>query len=504
MRFLIPVLFLAQTLHAQTVPEFTEPDRAQKVAATESAVVQMFREYAESRHMPGFAYGVTVDGELVYAGGIGMANLERQIPAGTGSLFRIASMSKSFTAMSILQLRDAGKLRLDDPVSTYLPEMATLRYLTSDAPAITIRHLLTHSAGFPEDNPWGDRQLADTDAELMELIAGGVSFSNVPGIEYEYSNLGFALLGQIIQVVSGMDFREYTRKHIFEPLGMTSTVWEYENAPADRLVLGYAWQDDAWVDIPLEHHGSFGAMGGLITSIEDFNAYVSFHLSAWPPRSEPDTGPLKRSSLREMHQPWRFADLSPDFEYPNGRRCPVVRAYGYGLRWQEDCEGRVMIGHTGGLPGFGSNWLMMPEYGIAVMSFDNRTYGGTSTLNTAVLDSIIAVTGIEPRRLPAPDVLTLRKNQLFALFPDWEGAEDSGIFADNFFKDNRLSDIVEAAREVYERAGGITGTGPVVPENQLRGTFVMYGVNQDFEVFFTLSPEKDPLIQYVNVRALNR
>ncbi|MGW8284076.1 MAG: serine hydrolase domain-containing protein, partial [Gemmatimonadota bacterium] len=334
---------------------------------------------------------------------------------------------------------------------------------------ITIRHLLTHSAGFPEDNPWGDRQLADSDAELMELIAGGVSFSNVPGIAFEYANLGFALLGQIVQVVSGMDFRDYTREHIFEPLGMTSTVWEYENAPMDRLALGYAWQDEAWVNIPLEHHGSFGAMGGLITSIEDFNAYVALHVSAWPPRSEPDTGPLKRSSLREMHQPWRFASLIPDFEYPDGRKCPSVRAYGYGLRWQEDCDGRVMIGHTGGLPGFGSNWLMMPEYGLAVMSFDNRTYGGTSTLNMAVLDSIIAVTGIEPRKLPASEILTRRKNQLFALFPDWEGAEDSGIFADNFFKDNRLSDIVEATRKVYENAGGITGAGPVVPENQLRG-----------------------------------
>ena len=504
MRWLILGLFLAPNLQAQTVAGFADLDRAERVAATESDVDRIFRDYAEERHMPGFAYGVVVDGRLVYSAGFGLANLERQVPAEPTSLFRIASMSKSFTAVSILQLRDAGRLSLDDPVSRYLPEVGTLTQLTTDAPEITIRHLLTHSAGLPEDNPWGDRQLADSDEELMSLIVGGVSFSNVPGIEFEYSNLGFALLGQIVQVVSGMDFKDYTRTYIFEPLGMTSTVWEYENAFADRLALGYAWQDEAWVNIPLEHHGSFGAMGGLITSIEDFNAYVALHLSAWPPRSDPDTGPLKRSSLREMHQPWRFASLIPDFEYPNGRACPSARAYGYGLRWQEDCDGRVMIGHTGGLPGFGSNWTMMPEYGLAVMSFDNRTYGGTSTLNTAVLDSIITQTGIEPRRLPASDILKLRKNQLFALLPDWEGAETSGIFADNFFRDNRLSDILEGTREMYEEAGGINGAGDVVPQNQLRGTFVLDGVDRDFEVFFTLSPETDPLIQYVDISALEK
>jgi CubicO group peptidase (beta-lactamase class C family) len=241
-------------------------------------------------------------------------------------------------------------------------------------------------------------------------------------------------------------------------------------------------------------------MGGLITSIEDFKNYVALHLSAWPPRSDPDTGPLKRSSLREMHQPWRLASVMPDFEYPNGRACPSARAYGYGLRWQEDCDGRVMIGHTGGLPGFGSNWMMLPEYGLAVMSFDNRTYGGTSTLNTAVLDSIIVLAGLQPRQLPAPDILTVRRDQLVELWPDWEGAEASGIFADNFFMDFRLSDIVAATRELSEEAGEITGVGEVVPENQLRGTFMLYGENKNLQVFFTLSPELDPLIQHVNIK----
>jgi len=497
MRAVILGLLLASAARAQAPATFTDPDRAEKVAATEATVSAMFRDYWERSHMPGFAYGVVLDGEVIYSGAFGLAQLDGQVPADTRTLFRIASMSKSFTALAILQLRDEGRLALDDPASQYVPEMAELTYLTSDAPVITIRHQLTHSAGFPEDNPWGDRQLADSDEELRAHVARGVSFSNVPGIEYEYSNLGFALLGQIVQVVSGMDFQDYMAEHVFGPLGMTSTVWEYERAPAERLALGYDWVDGDWVNIPLEHHGAYGAMGGLITSIEDFARYVALHLAAWPPRSDPDDGPLRRSSLREMHQPWRFASLS-------GSECPAAAAYAYGLRWSVDCDDRVTIGHSGGLPGFGSNWTMMPDYGLAVMSFDNRTYGGTSGVNLAVLDTIVALAGLQPRQLPVSDILEERKNQLVALLPSPKGAEKSGIFAENFFMDNRPSDVVAYARRFLEEAGEILRVGEMVALNQLRGTFVLECERRNIEVFFTLTPESVPLIQELRMRSVAR
>ena len=490
-------------LPAQTVPEFPDTERAARVRATAPAVDSIFRAWAEREHLPGLAYGVVLDGDLVYATGFGTANLARDLPVTPGTLFRIASMSKSITAMAILQLRDEEKLRLDDPISGYIPEADALELLTADAPEITIRHLLTHSAGFPEDNPWGDRQLAESNDMLRGMLNEGVSFSNAPGVTYEYSNLGFALLGQIVEAVAGESLPEYTRAKIFEPLGMNSTMWEFERADFDRLALGYAWLDDEWVRVPHEHHGSFGAMGGLITSIDDFARYVALHQFAWPPRSATETGPLRRSSLREMHQPWRFAALMVDFRYPNGRSCPSARAYGYGLRWQEDCEGRTLIGHSGGLPGFGSNWVMLPEFGLAVMSFDNRTYGGTSTVNLAVVDTILSLTDLAPRRLPAPEILERRKNELASLLPDWNGAESSGIFAENFFLDNRIEDLVSESEALFAAAGEITGAGELVARNQLRGAFPIYGTRGTLEVFFTLSPEREPLIQQVRIRALN-
>lgn len=489
---------------AQKTAFFSDPKRAEKVKATAAPVNEIFKNYMASRHIPGLVYGVVLDGELVYAGSFGYANLEQKIPAHAKSLFRIASMSKSFTALAILQLRDAGKLSLDDAAAKHLPEMKKLRYLTADAPEITIRDLLTHAAGFPEDNPWGDRQLADSDEELRRFIADGVSFSNVPGIAYEYSNLGFALLGQIVQQVSGMDFQKYTQENIFQPLGMNATVWEYEQAPAKNLALGYNWIDESHVNIPLEHHGSYGAMGGLITSIEDFTKYVALHLSAWPPRSDGQAGPLKRSSLREMHQPWRFDALMADFRYPNGRECPSASAYGYGLSWLQDCAGRVYLRHSGGLPGFGSNWTMMPDYGLAVMSFANLTYAGTSTINLAVLDTIITLAGLAPRVLPASAILEKRKNELLKLLPDWNGVETTGLFAENFFMDHRRTDLARRTKKLYEEAGKITNIGALMPLNQLRGRFILAGEKKNIEVFFTLTPEKNPLIQEVRMRVVEK
>ena len=485
-------------------PVFPDSDRASRVAATKPLVEAIIRDHMEKQHMPGLAYGVLLDGKLIYSGGIGYANLEKKYPADASSVFRIASMSKSFTALAILQLRDAGKLNLDDPASKYIPEMKNMKYLSADAPEITIRHLLTHGGGFPEDNPWGDRQLGDTDADLRKLMADGPSFSNVPGVAYEYSNVGFALLGQIVQTVSGMNFEEYTQKNIFTPLGMNSTVWEFEKAPEKKLALGYNWAHEAHEIVPLVHHGSYGAMGGLITSIEDLARYVAMHLAAWPPRSDEETGPLKRSSLREMHHPWRYDGMNVRFTYPSGRECARASAYCYGLGWSQDCQGRVTVGHSGGLPGFGSNWTMMPQYGLAIMSFSNRTYGGTSGLNVGVLDTILAITRLRPMALPPSNILKQRQAELARLLPELKDAESSGLFAENFFMDNPIADFREWTKLPFEKAGKILGMKEIVPENQLRGTFILEGEKMNIAIFFTLTPEPNPLIQMVRLRNVEK
>jgi CubicO group peptidase (beta-lactamase class C family) len=477
--------------------------RLQKINASLPVIDSIFKDFAEKNHLPGLAFGFVVDGKLVHTGNFGYINIEKKLPVTSTSLFRIASMSKSFTAMAILKLRDEGKLKLDDPAYLYVPELKNQKYVTADAPVITIRHLLTHGAGFPEDNPWGDRQLADNDKDFVEFLNKQISFSNPPGLAYEYANLGFALLGKIVTRVSGKRYQDYIKENIWQPLGMKTSEWEYGNIAPEKLAHGYRWLNEKWNEEALLHDtpdGSWGAMGSMITSIEEFARYMALHLSAWPPSNAKDTGPVKRSSIREMHHPWRFNGMNPQWTYPGGRVCGIVSAYAYGLGWIRDCEDRVYISHSGGLPGFGSQWRIMPEYGIGIVSFSNRTYGSPGVANMQVLDTIIKLAGLKPRQLPASAILEKRKNEIVKLLPDWKGAESSGIFAENFFPDYPMDTLKKYARDLYAKAGKIISVKEVKAENQLRGAFILEGEKINIEVYFTLSPENPPLIQEYHIR----
>jgi CubicO group peptidase (beta-lactamase class C family) len=482
---------------------FTDTGRMEKIKQTFPVIDKIIKDYADSNHLPGVAYGLVVDGKLVYKNNIGYTDIEKKVPVTSSSLFRIASMSKSFAAMAILKLRDEGKLNLDDPAYLYIPELKNLRYPTADAPPITIRHLLSHGAGFPEDNPWGDGQLADNDKDLLEFIGKQISFSNPPGIAYEYSNLGFALLGKIITKVSGMRYQDYIKKNIWEPLGMTTTTYEYSDVARDKLAHGYRWLNEKWNEEQLLHDtrdGSWGAMGGMISSIDEFARYVAFHLSAWPPNNAKDDGPIKRSSVREMHHPWRWNGFNPDYKFPNGRICAVTTAYCYGLGWLKDCDGKTYIAHSGGLPGFGSQWRIMPDYGIGIISFANRTYAPMGFVNLEILDTIIRLAQLEPMQLPPSRILEQRKKELVKLLPDWNKAEQSGIFAENFFPDYPMDTLKKYARDLYAKAGKIISIKEVKPDNQLRGSFIIEGEKTNIEIYFTLSPENPPLIQEYHIR----
>src|SRR5436853_3875626 len=132
-------------------------------------VDRLMKEYATQAHAPGAAWGIVVDGQIAHTGVTGYRDVAAKAPVDADTVFRIASMTKSFTAMSILKLRDEGKLSLDDPAERYVPELAGLKYPTTDSPKLTIRLLLSHAEGFPEDNPWGDQQLSQTDAQMSAM-----------------------------------------------------------------------------------------------------------------------------------------------------------------------------------------------------------------------------------------------------------------------------------------------------------------------------------------------
>jgi len=494
---LLPFFIAAQVGYQP--PYFQDSNRVEKLRIAFPVIEKMVEKYAADNHFPGYSFGIVLDGKLVFTKSGGYTNLQSKTAATTGSMFRIASMSKSFTAMAIVKLRDEGKLNLEDAVSKYIPELKN-QGLTTDAAPITIRDLLTHSAGLPEDNPWGDRQLEKTSQEFLAFIKKGIHFSTASGTSYEYSNVGFTMLGYIIEKVTGKNYGTYIKENIWKPLTMEAS-WEFSSIADAKLAHGYRWINNSWTEEPLLHDGIYGAMGGMITSVESFSKYVSLHLDAWPPRNNIETGPVKRSSIREMHQPSRFIGLNASYKYPSGRGCATSTAYGYGLSWLKDCTGRTSIAHSGGLPGFGSNWRILPEYGLGVILLANVTYAPTAVLNTMVIDTILRMETVDlkPRILPASAVLIHAQTKLTALLPSWKNAAASNLFAENFFDDYKIETLIKEASSIFEAAGPITKTGDLIPENELRGYYYLHSKNGTIKISFTLTPTNPSQIQEYHI-----
>jgi CubicO group peptidase (beta-lactamase class C family) len=482
-------------------PRFADPDRARKLAAAFSEIEKMFAERVERQHMPGAVLGIIIDGQLVWVKSAGVADTQSRAAVTPDTVFRIASMTKSFTAMAILRLRDEGKLSLDDPVSKYVPALVDLPYPTKDSPALTIRHLLSHSEGFPEDNPWGDRQLAQSDNAIKNFMRSGIPFSNAPGVAFEYSNFGFAILGQVVQAVSRKPYPEYIRNEILLPLGMKSSTFEAAEVPRERIAPGYRWEDNTWKDEPILAHGSFGAMGGLWTTANDLSRYVAFLMSAYPARNDPEKGPIRRSSAREMQQMARWqpsAALRPTVDGPLQLG---VSTYGYGLGVAQNCRFTHVVAHGGGLPGYGSLMRWYPEYGVGLIGMSNLTYGGFGGIFGDAETALYRTGAMQPRVPQPSSALLAAQKDVTQLVMNWDDALAQRIAADNLFLDETMSRRAARIRELQTKHGTCTPATTIDAENALRGRWRLKCERGWLEVSITLAPTAPPLVQFLNVQS---
>jgi CubicO group peptidase (beta-lactamase class C family) len=492
---------LAIILHAAGPHAEQAADRRATLAKSFAEIDRLFTEFAASVHAPGAAWGIVIDGELAHAGAAGVRNVATRAPVDADTVFRIASMTKSFTAMAILKLRDEGKLSLDDPAERYVPELKGLAYPTSDSPRITIRHLLTHSAGFPEDNPWGDQQLSATEEDLSRMLRGGIPFSTAPGTAYEYSNYGFAILGRIVARVSGTPYDEYITRAILEPLGMTATTLHPSRVPEDRRAIGYRWEDERWKEEPSLPHGAFGAMGGMLTSIRDLSRYVAALMEAFPPRSGAETGAIRRSSLREMQQAWRPSALRAVRDAATNTATLTSTSYGYGLSVTQTCQFRTMVAHSGGLPGYGSLMRWLPDHGVGIIAFGNVTYTGWGRVVGEAFDRLAATGGLQPREERPSPALIAAQRSVSELVMRWRDDLADQIAAENLFLD-RAKD--RRRREIEDLRAKVGECKPPdrfdVVENALRGQWTLACERGRLNVAITLAPTMPPKVQYMTVR----
>jgi CubicO group peptidase (beta-lactamase class C family) len=430
---------------------------------------KIYADWQSAAHVPGLVYGIVAGGRLVYVKGLGVQDVATRAPVTPDTLFRIASMSKAFTALAILKLRDEGKLSLDAPAETYVPQMRGWRYPTSDSPKITVRNLLTHSAGFVEDNPWGDRQQVMPEDDFTAMLAAGVPFARAPGLGMEYSNFGYASLGRIVSNVSGVRYEDYIRRELMAPLGMGSTGYDVLASPPQRRAIGYRWQDNGWVREPDMRDGAFGAMGGVETSANDYAKWVAFLLSAWPARDGADAGPVRRSTVREIVTGANFATGVMRNPAAGGAPCRDAIAYGMAWRVVDDCDLGRIVTHTGGYPGYGSVVLLLPDKGVGLFAFSSKTYGGASLPTLRAALALSKAGFLSDRAVPVSAGLASAYDSARAVWA--RGDIAAAPLANNLLLDRDPARWKTLLAGLREEVGECRGDEPVMPVSAMEGRF---------------------------------
>jgi CubicO group peptidase (beta-lactamase class C family) len=309
--------------------------------------------------IPGVSAAVVHDQELIWSGGFGYADLARKTPAVPGTIYSICSISKLFTSIAVMQLRDAGKLRLDDPVGKHLPWF-TIRKTAPEGPEITIEGLLTHASGLPRESDYPYWTGPDFPFPTHDEIVARISKQQTlyPAETYfQYSNLGLTLAGEVVAAASGMPYDEYVRRNILDPLGLDSTTPEMpENQRGARLATGYGCMTRNG-DRPLmpffQTHGIAPA-AGFASTAEDLARFAEWQFRLL------DTGRtevLKANTLREMY---RVHWVDPDFETVWGLGFSVMKG-----------DANSFVGHGGSCPGYRTGILLKPDERISTVFMSN-------------------------------------------------------------------------------------------------------------------------------------
>ena len=428
--------------------------------------------------IPGVAARVMRDGETIadYATG------ERWIGGpepDTATVFRIASMTKSFTASAVLLLRDRGLLRLDDAVAQFLSVKQV------DGPPITIRDLLTMNAGLPTDDPWGDRMESLPYADFDAMVAEGLSFTHMPRTGFEYSNAGYALLGRVISRVNGVDYLDFVRTELLEPLGMLDSRFDAEDVPTAQRAIGYAQFDAGLTTLPMVRPGSFSAMGGLHSTTADLQKWVNGFLGL-------GEHPLSLLTRKEMQHSMNWART-----LVVGDRT-ITASYAYGLMTDDNSALGRFVHHSGGYPGYGSHMRWHPQSGWAIVLLGNRTYANMRRVGEECMNALV-----EQFPRPADPELWPRTREAMSvcerLLTQWDDA-----LADQWCSVNVDLDRPRAERRAeWQRVGeGIESPqrGAVTSQSPAHASWSIRDGEIQVSLEVLLSPENPSLIQHLAVR----
>ena len=437
---------------------------------------RLAEEFSTQRRCPTVAWGVVRDGRLAVFGAVGDVDEH--------TVYRIASMTKSFSAAAALSLRDEGAFQLDDPIGRLVPELASLSSPSADASAITIRDLLAMTSGLVTDDAWADRHLDLTDDQFDAIVAAGPVFAEPTGTAYEYSNFGYAVLGRVVHRLTGRRIQQHITERLIEPLGMASTTWVMPSvaqwAPPMR------WLDDGFAEeLPPLGDGLIAPMGGLWTTTADLATWISWLDDAFPARDDPDDGPLCRASRREMQTSQQYVGMRTY----GGRQYQA--SYCLGLRSLHTADRGPIISHSGGLPGYGSNMSWRCSRRLGVIALSNATYAPMTELGMRLLEIVSDQLGAAARVRPVPAALAEAAHNLVGLLDAWDDHAADRLFADNV----ALDDSWDRRRAVLEPLGRLTIVS-LVAANDARATVTcVTSEARQVTIAFSLSPDDATTIQ---------
>ena len=389
---------------AAPAPRFADPDRRAKLAAAFPALDKALEQERTTQGVPGVVVGVVIDGELAYAKGFGVIDPATNAVPDADTVYRIGSITKSFTGLALLSLRDDGVLDLDDPLARWIPEAKRLIYPTRDDRPITLRQLAQHTSGLPRDGSFENEQ-DPSEASVLGSLAK-TTLDRSPGLESVYSNLGFGLLGIVVSRAAKQPLHDVIASRIFRPLGMTSSGWDAASVPGGHLAPAFG---EDGKPKPPARLGATDGDGGIYSTVRDMARYAGFLLAAYPPRDDDDHGPIRRATVREaQHSGFPLdphASIKPDAK--RGEQSIDLDASSYGFGWvrRQSCT-TDQIWHNGAVDSYRAALALRTSSGVGVVVMTN--FGATDTLAFAdrALDVLEATGAMKPREPTLPDPST--------------------------------------------------------------------------------------------------
>ncbi|HEU0195475.1 MAG TPA: serine hydrolase domain-containing protein [Gaiellales bacterium] len=380
------------------------------------------RAFVREHRLPGVAAAVVHGDDLMWASGEGYADVAGSRRPDTRTLYRVASVTKTFTGTAIVQLRDAGRLHLDDPAVSYIPELASAGSPFAPIETLTIRRMLSHESGLMGDPPGTDWSYRTYPADVAEIL-GRVDEAGlrIPvNVQQKYSNLAYELLGEIVARVSGQPYPEYLRERILQPLALDSTAFEpLSEKLAARCAVGYApraFSDELLPARPLK--SNLFAAGGLWSCVEDLARWISFQLR----ETDGDDGKvLSRASLHEMQRPRYLGDEG--------------WTEAWGVAWYATRrEDVTWVMHSGGLFGFASNVCFDPAERVGAIALVNG-HGPADALAMELAAMARASILEHPLPIEPPQPLPVEWQTLLGLYAD----PDVGILLRLEWRDGKLT-----------------------------------------------------------------